>query len=248
MREQILVNAHQPRRRRLSAAVPALAAAALLLGGCGGGESSTTASSAASAANGSTAASNGATSTGASTARASTAGSGAPAATTTAPAGASSTTPSTAATTTTPRTTKAVRVSGMPGTTITHFGSAAASGDQAAVTKLVKSYYAALAADRGGAACALLGARIRSAIEHSIGRTPLAHGHGCEGVVTIVFRHHPGQKSTVSQSVTVTGVRVSGDRGYALISTPQRPSEEIRIEREHGAWKVGALIGSPLAP
>jgi hypothetical protein len=64
----------------------------------------------------------------------------------------------------------------------------------------------------------------------------------------VIFRHHPGQQSTVSPDVTVTGVRVGGERGYALISTKTRPSGEIRIEREHGAWRIGSLIGSPLAP
>lgn len=206
-----------------------LLAAAALLGGCGGSESTTHSS-------GSTAA---VSSAGAATAsRAAGSASVQPSSrTVTAPAGTSST----------PSTTKAVRVSGMPGTTITHFGTAASANDRTAVTTLVKSYYAAIAADRGKAACALLGARIHGVIERSLGSTKLARGRGCEGTLTTVFRHSHGRPGIVEAAVTVTGVRVKGNRGYALISTKLRPHEQIRIEREHGAWKIAALIGSPLA-
>lgn len=163
------------------------------------------------------------------------------------------TTSSSSATATIPRSATAttvhgVRIAGTPSTEITNFGKAAGESELAVVRKTIKTYYADLAADRGAAACALLGPRIHHSIERSLGGTRLGHGQGgCTGIMAMVFRHHPGRPSTLPTLVAVTGMRVSGDRGYALISTKQRPSSEIRIERDHGVWKMAALIGSPLA-
>jgi len=91
----------------------------------------------------------------------------------------------------------------------------------------------------------MLTARIQRLLARSIGHNPLLHGKGCVGAFKLLFGRHGGA-SAVSPTVAVTGVRVSGDRAYALFSTQSIPSAQIRVEREHGAWKIGSLIGSPL--
>jgi hypothetical protein len=91
----------------------------------------------------------------------------------------------------------------------------------------------------------MLSARIQGLLERSIGRSPLLRGKGCVGAFKLLFARR-GHASAVSPTVNVTSVRVGGDRGYALISTAEVPSGQIRVEHEHGAWKIGSLIGSPL--
>jgi hypothetical protein len=126
------------------------------------------------------------------------------------------------------------------------FGSPASASEQAAVTSTVKAYYAAVAADQGTTACSLLAARVQAAIVRSLGRSALLRGKGCPVILKLLFHHQAGQAGAISPAVTVTALRVSGDRGYALISTKAKPKGDIRVEREHGAWKVAALIGSAL--
>ena len=125
------------------------------------------------------------------------------------------------------------------------YGHLASASEQAAVTRVVRAYYAALSSSHEVAACALLTARIQHLLQKSIGRSPLLHGKGCVGAFKLLFGHH-GRASAVSPTVSVTGVRVQGNRGYALFSTQSLPSAQIRVEREHGTWKVGSLIGTPL--
>jgi hypothetical protein len=208
-----------------------LIAAAALLAGCGGGAKSATGTGGAGQASSS---SSGAVSTGTSS------------------TGTSSTSSSTAAApATTPKTTASSPAPGAPSgakpESAATYGHPAGAGEQAAVTSTVKAYYAALASGSEAAACSMLGARIQGLLEKSIGRSPLLRGKGCVGAFKLLFGHRRGGASAVSRDVSVSGVRVSGDRGYALISTKALPSGEIRIEREHGAWKIGSLIGTPIA-
>jgi hypothetical protein len=125
------------------------------------------------------------------------------------------------------------------------FGHLAGAAEQATITRLVQSYYAALSSGREVAACGMLTDRIQRLLKRSVGNNPLLHGKGCVGAFKLLFGRRGGA-SAVSPTVAVTGVRVSGDRAYALFSTQSIPSAQIRVEREHGAWKIGSLIGSPL--
>jgi hypothetical protein len=210
-----------------SAFVPLVAVTVLLGAGCGssggGNGGSTAAQTSASAASG-------AATTTASTSHASTGTS-----TAAGPAPAQTSTSATA-----PRRAGA-------GEHVQSYGTAASASEQAAVTSTVKAYYAAVAADRGTTACALLSTRIQGAIVRSLGHSALLQGKGCATILTVLFRHPAGQAGAISPAVTVTGLRVSGDQGYALISTKAKPKGDIRVEREHGAWKVAALIGSALS-
>jgi hypothetical protein len=129
---------------------------------------------------------------------------------------------------------------------IQRYGSAAGSSDKAAVTAAVKAYYAAIAAGDGVKACALLDSTFQQSLSRSLGRSPLLRSKGCAGIIQLLFQHRPGQPGRVSAAVTVTGVRLNGDHGFALITTHSIPAGEISVGREHGSWKVGSLIGSAL--
>jgi hypothetical protein len=126
------------------------------------------------------------------------------------------------------------------------YGHPAGASERAAVTRLVRGYYAALSAGHEAAACGMLATHIQQLLERSVRRTRLLHGKGCVGAFKLIFGHR-GRTSAISPTVTVTGVRVQGDHGYALFSTQSIPSAQLRVERAHGSWKIGSLIGSPLA-
>ncbi len=127
---------------------------------------------------------------------------------------------------------------------ITKYGRAAAPSDESAVRTAVKSYYVALGAGNYPVACSLLSPSLRASMTQSFGR---ARALGvCEKALMVVFGSRPG--AGFSPAITVTGVRVKGDRAFALISTQPTPSGVIDMEREHGAWRVGSVAPLPLGP
>lgn len=125
------------------------------------------------------------------------------------------------------------------------YGHSADAAERAAVTHVVQAYYAALSSGHEVAACGMLAPHIQALLERSIRRTRLLHGKGCVGAFKLIFGQG-GRNSSISPTVSVTGVRVDGDNGYALFSTQTIPSAQIHVERERGAWKIASLIGSPL--
>lgn len=164
-------------------------------------------------------------------------------ATTSSASGSAPTSPTAPATTTT-RTSSSSSTQAPPNPTT--YGHLASASERAAVSRVVQGYYAALSSGRQAAACKLLTAHIQQLLERSIRRTSLLHGKGCVGAFKLIFGRG-GRASTISPTVSVTGVRIQGEKGYALFSTQSLPSAQIRVEREHGVWKIASLIGSPLA-
>jgi hypothetical protein len=99
------------------------------------------------------------------------------------------------------------------------------------------SYFAAVSADNGAAICTLLSAHMRREVAQTLGGLPSLAHKGCPRFLTLFFRHYP------STPVTVTGVRLNGNRGSVVIPTRSNPSHGILVVREHGVWKVGELSG-----
>lgn len=129
---------------------------------------------------------------------------------------------------------------------IKHYGKAAPDNEREEVSKAVKAYYLALSTRNFHTACSLLSAQIKSLVLSSIEReNPTMQGRGCAGIFTEMVGRNP--HASLSAEVTVHSVRLyRNEKGFALISTKDRRSGQIRIEREHGAWKIGSLIGGPL--
>lgn len=159
--------------------------------------------------------------------------------------GSAPTTSATAPTTTTTPTSSSSSSTQAPPNPAT-YGQPASASQRAAVSRVVRGYYAALSSGRQAAACKMLTAHIQQLLERSIRRTSLLHGKGCVGAFKLIFGRG-GRTSSISPTISVTGVRIQGDKGYALFSTQSLPSAQIRVQRERGAWKIASLIGSPLA-
>lgn len=132
---------------------------------------------------------------------------------------------------------------------VTEFGHEASPADRRAIALLVKRYYAAAAADDGATACSLIYSPLSESVAEDYGQAPAPAslaGTTCEEVMGKLFRQVPGQPSAVLAATEVTGVRVKGRKGFALLRSKAIPEGDIAVERELGVWKVGGLIGGVL--
>jgi hypothetical protein len=57
------------------------------------------------------------------------------------------------------------------------------------------------------------------------------------------FRHSHGQ---LAHPIVVVGTRVEGNRGLALVGSRVELASALPLRREHGAWKVQAILGISL--
>lgn len=132
---------------------------------------------------------------------------------------------------------------------IAEYGHEASPADKQAITALVKRYYAAAAADDGATACSLIHSTLSESVAEDYGQAPgpaNLRGKTCEVVMSKLFRQLPGQPGPVLAATEVTGVRVEGRKGYALLHSTAIPEGDIAVEREVGTWRVGTLIGGAL--
>ena len=108
---------------------------------------------------------------------------------------------------------------------------------------LTKRYYAAAASDEGAIACTLIVSSLAKSVPEDYGRSGPFQGKTCPEVMAKVFKRVAGQPSGVLAATKVTGIRISGNRGFVQLSSSAMPTGEIYVLRKDGMWKVGALIG-----
>jgi hypothetical protein len=137
---------------------------------------------------------------------------------------------------------------GDDGPSLRYFGHAASAGDRRAVTVLARRYYAAGAAGDGARACRLMGSVLAKSLVEEY-RQPFApselHGKPCAAVMSAPSTWIHEQLVSEDATLKVTGVRIEGNQGYALLRSKPRPIGHMFVIREHGAWKVGAFPGEP---
>jgi hypothetical protein len=130
---------------------------------------------------------------------------------------------------------------------IVNYGHAADTSEEQAVTTLVKRYYAAALAGDGAKACGMIAPAFAKAIPEDYGQAPgpsyLRGAKTCPAVMALVLKHARGR---LTSSFEVTGVRVNGNRAIALLGFTAMRASSIDLARESGAWKIDALLGSPL--
>lgn len=130
-----------------------------------------------------------------------------------------------------------------------HFGHAADATDGRAITAVVEHYYAALAAEDGSAACALMMAPVAESVPEEIyGASALAHGSGrtCASVASELFAESHAQLVAESRTLRVIGVRVRRRRASALLRFGARSARHILLYREDGVWRIGTLADEDL--
>jgi hypothetical protein len=136
-----------------------------------------------------------------------------------------------------------------------HYGHVADAADRWAIAALVKRYYDAGAAGDGATACALIDSGLASS--PSLGEKAEAvyppapsvqplRGWSCARIVSLLFEEDHRRLAADHASVVVTGVRVEGNKGLALLGFSTTPERWIPLRREHGGWKVEALLDREL--
>jgi hypothetical protein len=71
----------------------------------------------------------------------------------------------------------------------------------------------------------------------------LRGGKTCGAIASRQFKHVHRE---LAGAVGITGVRVSGSEGLALLGSRTMPASEIFVRREGGVWKIDALFGAAL--
>jgi hypothetical protein len=131
-----------------------------------------------------------------------------------------------------------------PAESIRTYGTQADEDTEAAIEMAVKDFYAAKAAGDGAGTCTLLARDARKALVQTISQSGQLKGKGCSAIVSRLLEQQKPQLRV--GKVEVTGARVEGDRGLALLEIEATPEEVIPVRREGGSWKVGAMAGSEI--
>jgi hypothetical protein len=122
------------------------------------------------------------------------------------------------------------------------YGQAASAPDTRAITALVRRYYAAATAADGARVCSLMFSLLAEAIPEDYGRgagPAFSRGNTCPVVLSKLYRHDHGMVAGV---MVVTGARVNGKRGQALIGSKAMPASSLALKREYAVWKIDALL------
>jgi hypothetical protein len=130
---------------------------------------------------------------------------------------------------------------------VLYFGHAASTADGRAIRALVKRYYATGAASDGATACSLLYPIIAESVAEEYGQLPLLRGRNCAEVMSKLFKQRHGELASDVAGLEVTRVRVSGNRGLAMLRFGAKPESRVLVKQESGVWKMDVLldIGMP---
>lgn len=131
------------------------------------------------------------------------------------------------------------------------WGPAASAADRRAVTALLVRYYQLAAAGDGSDACKLISVLFAEAIPEDYGQPPgppQTRGKTCAEVMTKLFALERAKLAAASATIRVTGVRVEGRKGRALVGFATVPASYINLQKERdGAWRVVGTLAVPLS-
>jgi hypothetical protein len=125
------------------------------------------------------------------------------------------------------------------------YGHEATQGDKSVITRLVKRYFTAAAAENGAKACAIIDSSVAKAAPLDYGQNGppyLRGGKTCAAVFSLLFKHDHRQLAVRASRLKVTGVRVEGNEGFVLLAFGRMPERQIAVEREGRVWKIEALL------
>jgi hypothetical protein len=131
-----------------------------------------------------------------------------------------------------------------------HYGHVADGVDGRAVTALVRRYYAVAARADGAAACRLISSAVARAgpqeYAGALGKQA-PPGETCAVAMSELLGRLYGQSSEFRAKLKVGVVRVEGNSGHALLSFDEpRPKRYMLVRREHGVWRINALLDTAM--
>jgi hypothetical protein len=123
---------------------------------------------------------------------------------------------------------------------------AASAVERRTAAAVLKRYLTAAVADDGAAACSLIYSLFAETIPESYGLPPLGspalRGDTCAKVMTKMFKQQHKQLAAELPTLEVASVRVSHNRGLAVLHFKDMPPRSITMHRERGVWKVDAVL------
>ncbi len=130
---------------------------------------------------------------------------------------------------------------------VSGFGQAASGADRRTLIALVDRYYTAASRDDGATACTIIYQPLAVDVPKDYGgATGPAYTKGattCAAATTRLFRHFHSQ---LTAATLITGVRLKGSEGLVLLGSTMEPASYIPAMREHGGWRMGSVLPTPL--
>lgn len=122
-------------------------------------------------------------------------------------------------------------------------GEPSSFAERQAAADVVQLYFAAASDGEAVNGCGLLYVPYAEAlVEEHLGPGASFDQQTCAGVLAGLFEIYRGVLSKDRFSWEMTGFRVEGDRGWALLRVRGLRHRHLQLHREHGKWKVAALL------
>jgi hypothetical protein len=125
------------------------------------------------------------------------------------------------------------------------YGHAPTAAELAAITALIKRYYAIARAGEGAKACPMIDSGLAAAVPLDYGEFGPSYLHGgktCAAVMSLLFKHDHKQLVAEVPHLQLLAVRVDGNHGMVLLGFGNLPERQITEVREGGVWKVAVLL------
>lgn len=129
---------------------------------------------------------------------------------------------------------------------VVRFGHEGSTQDKLAILAALRAYYAAAARDDGAAACRLIVSGLAEAVPKEFRKgsdAPATSPEACAFGMSKFFARNTKRLKTDAAGLGVVGVRIDGDKAYALLKFQGNPEPRVfAVEREQGAWKMEEFV------
>jgi hypothetical protein len=119
--------------------------------------------------------------------------------------------------------------------------------ERAAISGVLKRYYAAATAGEGAVACSLMVPSFARSIPEDYGQgagpSYLRGGKTCAAVMSMLFGH---SHEELAETVYIAEVRVEHATAQAVLTSRKMRASSISLTHSAGSWKVQALLAQPL--
>jgi hypothetical protein len=130
---------------------------------------------------------------------------------------------------------------------IQEFGSEASDSERDRAAEVLHGFLDARAARDWQGACSYMSAGLTGSLEALVARAPQGEKpEGCAEILAALSAGVPDQALKGVAKADVGSLRSEGDRGFLLYHGAHGEDYAMPMAIEGGAWKVGALEGSPL--
>lgn len=124
------------------------------------------------------------------------------------------------------------------------YGHKAHGHERRAIATLVKRYYAAASTGDAALACSLLAINLAEGLSSE----PAPSTASCPKAIALVLaQQHAQLAADEVATMVVYDIRVNGDTGLAGVGFKTEPVGRVAVKREHGTWRMNALIDTSMS-